>query len=835
MKRLIITLLLSPLVLLAMAGEHKNIDEGWRFILADSAAMAQRDFDDSTWRLLDLPHDWAIEGDFLPTNPSGASGGALPGGVAWYRKALNIKPTASQYIKREGATQRYFLDFDGVYMNSRVYFNGHELGYRPYGYSSFRYEITPYLRADGKNVVAVRVDNSDQPNSRWYSGCGIYRHVWLTEAAPVSVSHWGTYITTELKNAKKAVFTVNVDLESTVGTPCNNVVVRNTLLDAQGTKKGVSEQKISIDKRAQSTQHIALSNPRLWSTATPYIYKVRTEVIVDGQTVDTYTTTTGVRTFKFDPKTGFSLNGKAMKINGVCQHHDMGCLGAALNEDALYRQLRMLKDMGCNAIRCSHNPPAPELLNMCDTMGLLVMDESFDMWRKKKSTGDYARFFDEWFERDLTDLVVRDRNHPCIIMWSIGNEVLEQWSSADADTLSIEQANLILNFGHSASSLAKDGEMSVNSLLTKRLVDIVKQYDKTRPVTAGCNEPDPGNHLFKSGALDIIGFNYHHQWIKDVPQNFPGKPFIVTESVSALETRGFYRMPADSIKTAPKEWWIPYADPSYACSAYDNEHVPWGSTHETTWDVVKHTPWCSGQFIWTGWDYIGEPTPYAYPARSSYFGIIDLAGFPKDIYYMYQSEWTDKTVLHLLPHWNWIDSQPVDVWCYYNNADEVELYLNGKSLGIRRKADFHQYHVAWQVPFERGELKAVSRKNGKTVATQIVRTAGAPDHIRLTADRTIVKSDGKSLAFITVEVVDKDGTVCPYADNQIFFTVEGQGRIEGVDNGSQTSLERFKADNRRAMAGKCLVVLRSAKQPGTLKLTAKAADLEGASVELKVE
>lgn len=835
MKRLFITLLFTSLTLTIFARDRKNIDEGWRFCLGDSAAMALVDYDDSSWRLLDLPHDWAIEGDFLPTNPSGASGGALPGGIGWYRKEIKIDPTSTSNTKIRNSKLRYFIDFDGVYMNSTVYFNGHKLGFRPYGYSSFRYEITPYINEKGKNIIAVRVDNSDQPNSRWYSGCGIYRHVWLTATAPVSVSHWGTFVTSQLKGNKKAVFTINIDLENKIETSNSNVVIRNTLFDKNGAKKGESQQKIDIAKTAKSTQNITLSNPRLWSTDSPYLYNVLTEVIMDGEVVDQYTTTTGVRTFKFDPKTGFYLNGKSMKINGVCQHHDMGCLGSALNEDALHRQLRTLKDMGCNAIRCSHNPPAPELLNMCDTMGFLVMDESFDMWRKKKSAGDYARFFDEWHERDLTDLVKRDRNHPSIIMWSIGNEVLEQWSQADADTLSLEQANLILNFGHSASSLAKEGEMSVNSLLTKKLADIVKGLDPTRPVTAGCNEPDPGNHLFKSGALDIIGFNYHHQWIKDVPTNFPNKPFIMTESVSALQTRNFYRMPADSVTTAPAEWWIPYADPSYSCSAYDNQHVPWGSTHEATWDVVKHTPWCSGQFIWTGWDYIGEPTPYSYPARSSYFGIIDLAGFPKDSYYMYQSEWTNKTVLHLLPHWNWIEGQTVDIWCYYNNADEVELYLNGKSQGIRQKKDSHQYHVAWQIPFEKGELKVVSRRNGKIVATQTERTAGAPDHIRLTADHTAMPANGKSLAFVTVEVVDKDGTLCPNADNQIFFEVEGHGRIEGVDNGSQTSLERFKDNNRKAMYGKCLVVLRSAKQQGTLKLTAKGVDLKSASIDIDIK
>ena len=441
-------------------------------------------------------------------------------------------------------------------------------------------------------------------------------------------------------------------------------------------------------------------------------------------------------------------------------------------------------------------------------MGLIVMDESFDMWRRKKTQNDYARFFDEWHERDLSDLVKRDRNHPCILMWSIGNEVLEQWSSADADELTLEQANLILNAGHDASTLAHGEEMTPNALLTQHLANIIKKYDKTRPITAGCNEPDPKNHLFKSGAIDIIGFNYHHQWIKDVPKNFPNKPFIMSESVSALQTRGYYMMPSDSIYVAPKEWWMPYTDPSFMCSAYDNMHASWSSTHEQTWDVVKHTPYVGGQFIWTGFDYIGEPTPYGFPARSSYFGIIDLAGFPKDIYYMYQSEWTNKPVLHLFPHWNWLPGQEIDMWCYYNNADEVELYVNGKSQGVRRKADSHVYHVSWRVKYEPGEVKVVARKaavkNGypEIVVTQTIKTAGQPDHLRLTTDY-----QGKTTTFVNVEVVDKDGNLCPWAENQVFFETTGGLEIVGVDNGSQFSMERFKDTKRKAFMGKCMVAV----------------------------
>ena len=767
------------------ARQRQCFDADWLFMLADSAGMQSPDYHDSHWRRLSLPHDWAIEGDFHVGNPSGASGGALPGGTGWYRKhfqVANLSPLVS----------RHYIEFDGVYMNATVYVNGQALGTRPYGYSSFEYDITNCLR-EGDNVVAVRVDNSDQPNSRWYSGCGIYRHVWLTKTHPVHVKHWGVYVQTDAKTGRVKV---DVELEG-------KGKVRNTMFDAQGKEVG-----------------LRVRNPRLWSVDDPYVYRVRTQVMAGGKVVDEVWTTTAFRNFRFDAQTGFWLNGKNMKLNGVCEHHDLGCLGAALHEDALHRKLLKLKAMGVNAIRTSHNPPAPELLNMCDTMGLIVMDESFDMWRRRKTQNDYARFFDQWHERDLTDLVLRDRNHPSILMWSIGNEVLEQWSSAEADTLTLEQANLILNAGHDASTLAKDGEMSVQSLLTQHLADIVRRYDTTRPITAGCNEPSPNNHLFKSGALDIIGFNYHHEWVKDVPKNFPGQPFIFTESVSALQTRGNYMMPSDSIYKAPKEWWLPYTDPSFMCSAYDNMHASWSSTHEQTWDVVKHNDFVGGQFIWTGFDYIGEPTPYGFPARSSYFGLIDLAGFPKDTYYMYQSEWTATPVLHLFPHWNWIAGDEVDLWCYYSQADEVELFVNGKSQGVRRKkagsddALSTEYHVGWRVVFDPGEAKVVARKNGKVVGEQVIRTAGAPDHIRLSVDYK-----GKNLAFIVAEVVDKDGNLCPWADDEIVFIGEGEGRIIGTDNGCQTSMERLgvvtakgmagTAPRRKAFMGRCIAVVSS--------------------------
>ena len=791
----------------ATARERINFDKGWRFALADSVQMSALDYNDSKWHTLNVPHDWAIEGDFSASAPSGNSGGALPGGIGWYRKTFTVD--------NADKGKMMYIDFDGVYMNAKVWINGTLLGQRPYGYSSFRYDLTPYIIYGGKNVVAVRVDNSDQPNSRWYSGCGIYRHVWLNKTARIHVAHWGTHVVAEGNKVK---------VDVTVDNPDNaKFAVRNTLLDREGRVVGKAMGIKSV---------IKVSKPKLWSCESPYIYTLRTEIVAGGKVVDTYETTTGFRTFKFDAAKGFSLNGKSMKINGVCQHHDLGCLGAAINEDALHRQLRILKEMGTNAIRCSHNPPAPELLAMCDTMGFIVMDESFDMWRRRKTQNDYARFFDEWAERDLTDLVLRDRNHPSILMWSIGNEVLEQWSSADADNLTAEQANLILNAGHDASTLAHGEELSVNSILTRNLCAIIRRYDTTRPITAGCNEPDPKNHLFKSGALDIIGFNYHHQWVKDVPKNFPGQPFIFSESVSALQTRGFYMMPSDKVYKAPVEWWLPYQDPSFQCSAYDNMHASWSSTHEETWDVVKHNDFVGGQFIWTGFDYIGEPTPYGFPARSSYFGLIDLAGFPKDTYYMYQSEWTDKQVLHLFPHWNWLEGQDIDIWCYYNNADEVELFINGRSQGVKAKKDSHEYHLMWRVKFEPGEVKAVARKDGKVVADKVIRTAGAPAALSLTADRTHFgkNPNGDNLAFITVEVVDKDGNLCPRAEDQIFFDVEG-GRIVGTDNGNPVSMERFKEPKRKAFNGKCLVVV--ATDGGDVKLKARGYQLQGGEILIR--
>ena len=799
-------------------------NDNWSFSLSDNPKASETDFDDKDWRVLNLPHDWAIEGDFSKDNPSGTGGGALPGGTGWYRKTFVPGNEDSDKIIR--------IDFDGIYMNSEVFINGQSLGKRPYGYISFGYDITPYLKWNEKNVIAVRVDNSEQPNSRWYSGCGIYRNVWLTKTNPVHVDEWGTYVTTSEISNNNATLNIVTTVQNS-GKNNETVTLKSILNDMDGSVVAETESSVSVvaGQKSDISHTLTISSPILWDTENPYLYSLVTEIIKDDKCIDRYTTTTGIRDFRFDAEKGFILNGKQTKINGVCMHHDLGCLGAAVNTRAIERQLEILKEMGCNGIRCSHNPPAPELLDLCDKMGFIVMDEAFDMWRKKKTSHDYARYFNEWHEKDLRDFILRDRNHPSIFVWSIGNEVLEQWSDAKADTLSLEEANLILNFGHSADMLAKDGEMSVNSLLTKKLADFVRELDPTRPITAGCNEPNPGNHLFKSGALDIIGYNYHNANIPDVPKNFPGKPFIITESNSALMTRGYYRMPSNEMFIWPERWDKPFYDESFSCSSYENCHAPWGNPHEENIKLVRNNDFISGQYIWTGFDYIGEPTPYGWPARSSYFGIVDLAGFPKDVYYLYQAEWTNKQVLHLFPHWNWTEGQEIDMWCYYNNADEVELFINGESQGIRNK-DENNLHVVWRVKFVPGTVKVVARKGGNIIAEKEIHTAGDPYKIRLTPDRDIITADGKDLSFITVEVLDKDNNLCPLSENLINFEVKGNAFIAGVDNGCQTSMERFKDNKRKAFNGKCLVVLQNNGEIGTATLTANSNGLESSTIEI---
>ncbi len=777
---------------------RQEFNQDWRFFLGDEPTAKSPEFNDEGWRKLALPHDWSIEGKFDEKHPAKPEGGGLPTGLGWYRKSFTL-PSAWK-------KKNIYVEFDGVYKNSEVWINGQLLGKRPYGYISFRYELTKYLKS-GRNVIAVRVDNSAQPDSRWYSGSGIYRNVWLTATEKVAIDHWGTFVSTPSVSQSAATLSFKTQIKYQQGLK-GKVDIQSQVYDAGG-KLILAVRKDNLQLRdtlLEVSQSATMNNPILWSVDQPHLYKVVTRIFVNKKLSDTYETPLGIRYFNFDAAKGFSLNGTPMKILGVCMHHDLGALGSAINVRAMERQLEILKEMGCNAIRTAHNPPAPELLDLCDRMGFLVMDEAFDMWKKKKNSKDYHLNFPEWHTADLQAMVKRDRNHPSIILWSIGNEIREQFDSTGV-------------------------------ALTKELVKIVKDLDTTRPVLSGLTETDSTkNFMYQAGVLDIYGLNYNHKLYKDFPKNYPGKILLGTETTSSLDTRGFYEMPSDSIRRWPKDGKTKFKEGNaeFAASAYDNVSAYWGSTHEETWKEVKKYDHVSGLFVWTGFDYLGEPLPYPWPARSSYFGIVDLAGFPKDAYYLYQSEWTNKPVLHLFPHWNWTAGKKVDVWAYYNNADEVELFLNGKSLGTRSKKG-EELHVVWQVNYQPGVLKAVSKKNGQVVLVKEIQTAGKPAKIELLADRSELSADGKDLSFITVRILDEKGVVVPNADNLVQFKLEGEGTIAGVDNGFQASLEPFKADYRKAFHGLCLAIVQSKVKAGELKLIATSVGLKEASVLIKVK
>ncbi|KAA8486386.1 beta-galactosidase [Arcticibacter tournemirensis] len=774
---------------------RESFNKGWKFFAGDEKEASKVNYKDAFWRSLNVPHDWSIEGDFSNFNPAKPEGGALPTGIAWYRKSF-VVPSSSK-------GKNVSITFDGVYQHSEVWVNGKYLGKRPNGYISFSYDLTPYLRFGKWNVIAVRVDNSAQPNSRWYSGSGIYRNVWLETTGEVRVDLWGTYVTTPEVSESHAKVSVETSLKNSGAG--SNVILKTFVVDEKGKEVGKSEVSVHIEgKSAVANQKISISNPILWSVDRPYLYSVVTEVYIGKKLTDHYVTPFGIRFFNFDAKKGFSLNGQPLKILGVCNHHDLGALGAAINVRAMERQLELLKAMGCNGIRTAHNPPAPELLDLCDRMGFIVMDETFDMWKKKKNSKDYHLDFPEWYKRDLEDHVKRDRNHPSVFMWSIGNEIREQFDSTGIS-------------------------------ITRELTSIVKRLDQTRPVTSALTEMVPQkNFLFQAKALDLLGFNYNHAKYDSLPLKFGDYKFIASETSSAIATRGHYDMPSDSIRRWPKDGKtkLTEGNKDYTVSAYDNVSAYWGSTHEETWKTVKKLDHIAGLYVWTGFDYLGEPIPYPWPARSSYFGILDLAGFPKDSYYMYQSEWTSKPVLHLLPHWNWQEGKTVDVWAYYNNADEVELFLNGKSLGVKAKEN-DDLHVMWRVKYEPGVLKAVSRKGGKEVLVREVKTAGRPAKIELLADRKEIRADGRDLSFITVKILDKEGNVVPDADNLVKFSIRGEGFIAGVDNGYQASMEPFKADHRKAFNGLCLAIIQSSEKRGTIVLRAVAEGLDPAVISLK--
>lgn len=777
-----------------------NFDRDWRFHLGDVAGAQEVAFNDSGWRALDVPHDWSIEGAFSEQNPAGAAGGALPGGVGWYRKTFSMWPADSDRVA--------YVEFDGVYRNSDVWINGTYLGKRPYGYSSFRYELTPHLRYQAPNVIAVRVDNSAQPNSRWYSGSGIYRHVRLVTSDLVHVDHWGTYVTTPSVTDDSTHVTIRTTLRDERRSP-QRVALQTTLYDSAGNQLARLSAVVDVpgDSVLTIAQDFTLQHAVRWSLERPYLYQARSEVMCSRKICDTYTTAFGVRSFVFRADSGFFLNGRHVKIRGVCLHHDLGALGAAVNSRAIERQLQIMRDMGANALRTSHNPPAPELLDLTDRMGFIVLDEAFDMWKKEKTKYDYHLDWDAWHVRDLSDMVLRDRNHPSVFMWSIGNEVMEQWTNDDS----------------TAAPIARE------------LAGIVHALDPTRPVTQAANNGSPQNPVFHAGALDLLGHNYHHEVWADFPTQYPGAKFIITEAMSALNSRGVYEQPSDSVaiyETPYNKNHGPQPNKDYRLSSYDNRKAFWGSLHEESLRLFERYPFLSGMFIWQGIDYLGEPTPYEWPARSSYFGVVDLAGFPKDPFYLYQSAWTDRPMLHLLPHWNWTPGQSIDVWAY-TNAEEVELFLNGKSLGAKRKPETVS-HLMWRVQYAPGTLRAVARTGGRVIETAEVKTTGAPARVALVPDRARIRADGADLSFVTVTVKDRAGLDVPTAEPLIRFHVIGDARIVGVDNGDQISHTSFQAHQVPLFNGKALVIIRSGTTPGMVTLIAESEGLATATVALQL-
>jgi beta-galactosidase len=790
----------AVLLLLVAQRQTQTLDRDWRFHLGDVPGAEQPAFDDSKWRRLDVPHDWSIEGAFSEQNPAGVAGGALPGGVGWYRKTFSVPAADSGKV--------VFVEFDGVYRNSEVWINGHSLGKRPYGYSSFRYELTTHLRYSARNVIAVRVDNSQQPNSRWYSGSGIYRHVRLVTSDPVHVGQWGTYITTPVVSVDSSHVTIRTSLrnERQVEQP---VVLSTVVYDSAGREvAAVSTMgRVAGDSVAELVQELTISRPALWSVERPYLYRAVSRVSCGNKLCDTYTTPFGVRSFEFRADSGFFLNGRHVKIRGVCLHHDLGALGAAVNTRAIARQLEIMRAMGANAIRTSHNPPAPELLDLTDRMGFIVMDEAFDMWKKEKTPYDYHLDWDAWHVRDLSDMVRRDRNHPSVFIWSIGNEVMEQWNNGDS----------------TAAPIARE------------LAGIVRALDPTRPITQAANNGSPQNPVFHAGALDLLGHNYHHEVWKDFPQQYPGEKFIITEAMSALNSRGVYGQPSDSVAiyyTPYEKNRGPQPPTNGRLSSYDNSHAFWGSLHEESLRLFERYPFLSGIFVWQGIDYLGEPTPYEWPARSSYFGAVDLAGFPKDPFYLYQSVWTEQPMLHLLPHWNWARGDTIDVWAY-TNAEQVELYLNGAFLGVRRKTE-PVSHLMWRVAYKPGTLRAVTRQNGIVTTTTVVRTTGVPARVALAADRARIRADGEDLSFVTITVRDRRGLAVPTAQPLVRLRMSGGAQIVGVDNGDEISHTSFHAHQVRLFNGKAVVIVRAGRKKGTATLTAEGRGLAPATVRIEL-
>lgn len=822
-RRLLMTLCCALLAWMAVAQQRTEtlLEKGWKFMKGDVADAMKPDFDDKQWEAVTVPHDWAIYGPFdrshdlqevavtqnLETAASvktGRTGGLPYVGVGWYR--TTFEAPAGKLVS---------LVFDGAMSEARVYVNGQEVCFWPCGYNSFHCDVTPYLNKEGaKNLLAVRLENRPQ-SSRWYPGAGIYRNVRVVATEDVHVPVWGTQLTTPHVSAEYA----SVCLKTTVeGAGTKDVRILTQILSPEGEVVASKDNTMKINHGQPFEQNFLVDAPRLWSPETPYLYKAVSKIYVDGQQTDEYTTRFGIRSIELVADKGFFLNGQHRKFQGVCNHHDLGPLGAAINVAALRRQLTLLKDMGCDAIRTSHNMPAPELVELCDEMGFMMMVEPFDEWDIAKCENGYHRFFKEWAEKDMVNMLRQYRNHPSVVMWSIGNEVPTQCSPE----------------GYKVASF---------------LQDICHREDPTRPVTCGMDQVSCVLANGFAAMLDVPGLNYRtHRYVESY-EKLPQNLVLGSETASTVSSRGVYKFPAELKKQAM------YDD--HQSSGYDLEACSWSNVPDEDFALADDYDWTLGQFVWTGFDYLGEPSPYdtdAWPSHSSVFGIIDLASLPKDRYYLYRSIWNKRdNTLHVLPHWTWPgregENTPVFV---YTNYPEAELFVNGKSYGKQRKLTADEaralqgkdslwlqrrYRLMWtDVPYEPGELKVVAYDNsGKKVEEKTVRTAGKPHHLEVAADRTALSADGKDLAYITVRVVDKDGNLCPADDRLVSFTVKGAGSFRAAANGDATCLDLFHLPRMHAFSGQLTAIVQSGAESGNLVFEAKAKGVKAGKLTLEVK
>ena len=820
MKKKVLLCLLSFCSLFAWAQRQETLlEKNWKFTKGDAPEAVQETFDDTQWETVTVPHDWAIYGPFdrshdlqnvavkqnFETQASvktGRTGGLPYVGVGWYRTTFEVP-----------AGKEASLVFDGAMSEARVYVNGKEVGFWPLGYNSFHIDVTPYIYTDGrKNTLAVRLENRPQ-SSRWYPGAGLYRNVRLVTTEKVHVPVWGTQLTTPHVEASYA----SVKLLTTVAHAGDkDIRIVTEILSPEGKVVAVKDNTRKINHGMPFEQNFLVDAPKLWSPETPFLYKAVSKIYVDNRQVDEYTTRFGIRSLEIVPDKGFFLNGKHRKFQGVCNHHDLGPLGAAVNVAALRRQLTMLKDMGCDAIRTAHNMPAPELVELCDEMGFMMMLEPFDEWDIAKCENGYHRFFGEWAEKDMVNMLRHYRNHPSVVMWSIGNEVPTQWKPE----------------GYKVASF---------------LQDICHREDPTRPVTCGMDQVSSvlGNGF--AAMLDVPGFNYRAHRYVEAYNRLPQNIVLGSETSSTVSSRGVYKFPVQKRGDAKYE--------DHQSSGYDLEHCSWSNVPDEDFVLADDYPWTIGQFVWTGFDYLGEPSPYdtdAWPSHSSLFGIIDLASLPKDRYYLYRSIWNRKSpTLHVLPHWNWQgregENTPVFV---YTSYPEAELFVNGKSYGKQRKLTREEsqalqgkdslwlqrrYRLMWMdVPYEPGELKVVAYDaSGKAADEKVVRTAGKPHHIELAADRTELAADGKDLAYITVRIVDKDGNLCPMDNRLVHFSVKGAGTYRASANGDPTCLYLFHENRMPAFSGALTAIVQTKEEAGEICFEAKAKGVKGGKLTLR--